>query len=216
MDSYTHFFVTCIFIWRLKIWDSLNEPQASSFGERNNINYCQLGLIFGCLLHWTHCWRFSMRLIAWLGRANKLSVQNKGAVFHRLNDRIRKSQIPLLPIHKTRGSKGKSCLYCSTFDICQLILVVPSYVAKVLVCNWKARWTGEHCEPLPFPLSLNPQAAQRCPKVSRKNLFVFFLGEILLDILCCMVIVAYIQRYPSIQTHNHINGVLDEMSYNWP
>ena len=147
-----------------------------------------------------------MRLIAWLGRAYKLSVQNKGAVFHRLNDRIRKSQIPLLPIHKTRGSKGKSCLYCSTFDICQLILVVPSYVAKVLVCNWRARWTGggEHWEPLPFPLSLNPQAAQRCPKVSRKNLFVFFLGEILLDILCCMVIVAYIQRYPYIQTHNHI------------
>ena len=114
-----------------------------------------------------------MRLIAWLGRANKLSVQNKGAVFHRLNDRIRKSQIPLLPIHKTRGSKGKSCLYCSTFDICQLILVVPSYVAKVLVCNWKARWTGEHWEPLPFPLSLNPQAAQRCPKVSRKNIVCF-------------------------------------------
>ena len=148
------FFVTCISIWRLKIWYSLGEPQASSFGERNNINYCRLGVIFGCLLHWTHCWRFSLPLIAWLGRANKLSAQNKGAMFHRLNDRIRKSQIPLLPIHKTRGSKGMSRLYCSTFDIYQLILVVPSYLAKVLVCNWKARSTGEHWEPLPFPLSL--------------------------------------------------------------
>ena len=190
MDSYTHFFVTCIFIWRLKIWDSLSEPQASSFGERNNINYCQLWLIFGCLLHWTHCWRFSLPLIAWLDRANKLSVQKNKAMFHRFNDRVRKSHISSLPIHKTRGwfprwilwvltngfsptlatlfriqsppverngsmtlvtfcaffwkSKGKSRLYCSTFDICQLILVVPSYVGEVLVCNWEPRSTGEH------------------------------------------------------------------------
>ena len=55
---------------------------ASSFGKCNNINYYQLGLIFGYLLYWTHWWRFSLPLIAWLDRANKLSVQNNGAMFN--------------------------------------------------------------------------------------------------------------------------------------
>ena len=38
----------------LKILDSLSGPQASRSEKHNNYNYCQLGLTFGCLLHWVH------------------------------------------------------------------------------------------------------------------------------------------------------------------
>ena len=48
----SYFFVK--FISFLKIWDSLTGPQASMSEKHNNYNYCQLGLTFGCLLHWVH------------------------------------------------------------------------------------------------------------------------------------------------------------------
>ena len=67
--------------WRFGThWVGLKPPE-SRCEKHNNHNYCQLsrqlGLTFGCLLHWVHRWRFTLPLIAGLGRTSEHGVQTK-------------------------------------------------------------------------------------------------------------------------------------------